>query len=79
MHFHVYLDQELGEEVRIICQKTHKKRNAVVREALRLYIHQQKKKTWPDSILAFRGIKDFPAFESYRKDLGQDLRTTFLD
>lgn len=74
MNFHVYLDDKLGQEVQMLCQTTRKKRNAIIREALQMYIQAQKKAAWPNSILSFKGISKFPPFESYRKELGNDSR-----
>jgi len=79
MNFHVYLDENLGNQIEKFCQVSHKKRNAIVREALRLYLQQQKKSTWPDSILSFEGMKDFPAFELYRKEFPPESRENFLE
>jgi hypothetical protein len=79
MNFHVYLDEELGREIQQICLTTHKKRNAVVREALRLYVKQQKTAVWPESVLSFQGIKDFPPFELSRNELLPESRPTFLE
>lgn len=79
MHFHVYLDDGLAQNMARFCDETHKKRNAVVREALQLYLEQQQKKQWPPEILSFQGVDDFPAFESFRSELPADKRTPFLE
>ena len=79
MNFHVYLDDELGKEIEMLCRTTHKKRNAIIREALRMYIQDQKKAVWPDSVLSFEGVSKYPPFESSRKELGKDSRKPFLD
>lgn len=68
MNFHVYLDDKLSQEVQMLCQTNHKKRNAIIREALQMYIQARKKAVWSDSILSFEGISKFPSFESYRNE-----------
>lgn len=79
MNFHVYLDEELGQQVKQICLSKHKKRNAVIREALRLYVQMQKEDVWPDSVLLFQGAADFPAFELLRNEFQLESRQPFLD
>ena len=79
MHFHVYLDENLAQNLAQLCQETHKKRNAVVREALQLYLEQQKQACWPTDVLSFKGIKDMSAFESFRSDLSSDSDRSFLE
>lgn len=79
MNFHVYLDEDLGRQVEKICHTTHKKRNTIIREALRLYLQQQKRSVWPDTVLSFKGMKDFPPFELSRQELSNELREPFLD
>lgn len=79
MNFHVYLDEDLGRQVQQLCHTTHKKRNTIIREALHLYLQQQKKMAWPESVLLFEGIGDFPPFETSRNELPLESRQTFLD
>lgn len=79
MNFHVYLDEDLGHQIEKLCQKTHRKRNSIIREALRLYLQQQKKAAWPESVLTYRGIEDFPPFESSRNEFSTEARQPFLD
>ena len=68
MHFNVYLDEQLAQNLEKFCHDTDKKRNTVVQEALQFYLDQQKNGHWPPEILSFKGVKDFPAFESYRSE-----------
>lgn len=78
MHFHVYLDEGLAKNLAQCCQNTHKKRNAVIREALQLYF-DQKNDHWPPDLLAFKGIQDFPTLESLRGDFSDDFDRSFLE
>jgi len=79
MNFNVYLDARLGKELVNFCEFSHKKRNAVIRDALEFYIHQVMPKTWPKSILAFKGIPDAEPFESSRDELSSDNRPTLFE
>ena len=79
MNFQIYLDEELGQQIHHLCHSTHKKRNTIIREALKLYLDTQKKSVWPDSILTFNGVSDFPAFETDRKIDLFNTRPEFLD
>ena len=78
MHFHVYLEDKLSEDLVHICQATKMKRNAIVREALQMYVARWRRKEWPAVILAFEGIDDFPDFSAYRQGLPHDTRPSLL-
>lgn len=79
MNFQVYLDEQLGKQVRQLCEATHKKRNTIIREALKLYLELQGKEVWPSSVLNFRGMEDFPNFEADRGKDKPNVRQGFLD
>ncbi len=73
MHFNIYLDDSLGEKLIKATKASHKSRNALIREAIDLWLKTNDKSSWPKQILDFKG-KDggessFPAFESHRDDL----------
>ena len=69
MNFNIYLDDQLGEQLVAATKDTHKSRNAVIREAIALWLKHNRNTQWPDSINTYEGIKDFPAFESHREHL----------
>ena len=79
MNFNVYLDDHLAKDLASFCQHSHKKRNAVIRDALELYIHQAMPKSWPQSILKFKGIQDIEPFENYRDELSTDNRSSLFE
>ena len=69
MHFNIYLDDKLGEQLIKATKASDKSRNALIREAIDLWLKTNDKSSWPKQILEFEGESSFPAFESYRDDL----------
>ncbi len=69
MHFNIYLDDRLGQRLIEATQTSHKTRNALIREAIDLWLEKHERSSWPDEIIQFEGIEDFPAFETHRHDL----------
>lgn len=69
MHFNIYLDDNLGERLIDATKASHKSRNALIREAIDLWLKTNDKSSWPKQILEFEGDDSFPAFESHRDDL----------
>jgi hypothetical protein len=68
MHFNIYLDDNLGERLINATKKNHKSRNALIREAVDLWLKTNEKTAWPKQIMAFEGNDSFPALESYRSE-----------
>jgi len=69
MHFNIYLDDTLGERLIEATKESHKSRNALIREAVDLWLKTNEKSSWPKQIMEFEGEQDFPAFESHRDEL----------
>ena len=70
MHFNIYIDDAIGSQLSKLAKSEKKTRNALIREAIKEWVmHHSEKPKWPPDILAFNGIKSFPAFESQRKNL----------
>lgn len=69
MHFNIYLDDNLGEKLIKATKASHKSRNALIREAIDLWLKTNDKSSWPKQIMDFEGEASFPAFESHRDDL----------
>ncbi len=69
MHFNVYLDQETAERLAKATVESNESRNAIIRKAIALWLDQKQAKIWPDEILNFKGVNDYPAFESSRNHL----------
>ncbi|MBF0110651.1 MAG: hypothetical protein HQL76_15890 [Magnetococcales bacterium] len=43
--------------------------NALVREALALFLNHAGTGQWPREVMEFQGVKDFPPFEDHRNEL----------
>ena len=69
MNFNVYIEDLLGKELEESVQTSGKSRNTIIREAIQLWLEQQRKSQWPQSILDFQGVEDSITFESYRDEL----------
>ena len=69
MNINVYLEDSIFNSLNNCAKKSHKSRNAIIREALKQWLAQYEVKQWPKSILNFSGIDKLPSFESYRKEL----------
>ena len=70
MNFNVYLDDDLGSRLVEAAKESHKSRNGLIREAIDQWLKTKETTEWPDEILQFTGINDFPSFESHRTGLG---------
>lgn len=69
MNFNVYVEDTLGKELEAIAHATGKSRNALIREAIQLWLSQHKKSQWSKAILEFKGVEDSVSFEDYRDEL----------
>ena len=69
MNFNIYIDDQLGERLTEVAKASQKSRNALIREAISMWLKVSEKSQWPDDIMQFKGIQDFPSFESHRDDL----------
>ena len=69
MNVTIYLEDPLAHELSHWAKNSGQSRNAIIREAIHEWIEYRKQQQWPEKILKFKGISDFPAFESYRSEL----------
>lgn len=69
MNINIYIEDSLAKELNISSKKTGKPRNAIVREAIKEWIKHHQKKSWPETVLKFKGVPDIPSFESTRDEL----------
>lgn len=69
MTFSVHLEEDVFRELDRIAKESGKTRNSVVRQAVKEWLNQRRRASWPDSIVAFKGIKGFPRAEQLRSDL----------
>jgi len=75
MNYNIYIEDALGLQLQKYLKKTGKKRNGVIREALKKYLGTEKK--WGKSIQNFIPKKNAPRFEDLRKELIEDEKEIF--
>ncbi len=68
MSFHVYVEPDLERKLEDFCKNSGRKRNAIVREALKEYMARHTRQNWPEAVFEFKPDAKF-RFESYRDDL----------
>jgi hypothetical protein len=72
MHFNLYVNDDLIDEMKVVMKKTGKKRNTIIVEAIKEYLEKRAKKGWSKKIMEFNGIEgleDWEGFEADRKDM----------
>ena len=69
MNFNIYLDDETGQQLTLAAQDAGENRNAVIRRAVSEWLARHAQPQWPEAILNFQGIPEFPAFEASRNQL----------
>lgn len=82
MNYNIYVNDNLAKQLDLVALSTHKKRNALIQEAISLLIDVYTKKKWPESILNFKGIDNnmkWEGFEQNRQELKEPTNNLFLD
>jgi predicted transcriptional regulator len=69
MNFSIYIDDQLGQRLNEVAKASNQSRNALITEAISVWLKVNEKSHWPDEIIQFEGVKDVPSFESHRDDL----------
>ncbi len=69
MNINIYLEEDLAKELKDYSLETGQSRNGIIREAVREWISHHQAKTWPKSVLQFKGCPEMPTFESTREEL----------
>jgi len=69
MNFNIYLDDKTAQQLQDATEISNESRNSIIRQAISFWLQKHHKKKWPDSLLEFNGMMDFPAFESSRDEL----------
>lgn len=77
MSFHVYVEPDLERKIEDLCKKTGRKRNAIVREALKEFVEKHSTQAWPDAVFNFRPNSKLARFESLRADLPPERDNIF--
>jgi predicted transcriptional regulator len=69
MTFSIYLDDKLAARLKRTAEQSRKSRNAIIREALAEWLSRSQPNQWPKAVREFRGVRNAPRFEAYRKEL----------
>ena len=77
MNINIYIEDKLAEQLSKYANKFHRKRNSIVREAIRDWLSKHTEQKWPNSILRFNGIREFPDVKELRKDLLEPRKKLF--
>lgn len=80
MHFNLYVNDDLIDEMKVVMKKTGKKRNTIIVEAIKEYLEKRTKKGWSKRIMEFNGIEgleDWEGFEADRKNMKEPRENIF--
>ncbi|HLD84763.1 MAG TPA: ribbon-helix-helix domain-containing protein [Coxiellaceae bacterium] len=69
MNINIYIEDQLGNKLNTQAKLLGKKRNALIREAIRYWLLQRKASRWPQRIRQFHGNPSFSRFNTDRDDL----------
>lgn len=77
MNIQIYLEDYLAKQLTQYAEKFHKKRNAIIREAIKEWVVKHTERQWPESIIQFNGIEDFPDVTEIRQNVIQPTKKLF--
>jgi predicted transcriptional regulator len=69
MNLNIYIEDQLAEKLSQYAEKSKRKKNAIIREAIKNWLQLHVKKKWSNEIVKFNGIEDFPNVKELRKGL----------
>jgi len=69
MHFNIYIDDQTGQRLTDVAQRSGQTRNALIRNAVEEWLARRNQPQWPDVVLGFTGMDDIPPFEAGRNHL----------
>lgn len=71
MHFDIYLDDHIGIRLNKMAKTLGKPSNVLIRDIIVNRMNGQEDVHWPEEVMTFDGVSDFPPFESYRVELSK--------
>lgn len=75
MNLSVHLEDGLAKELARIVKRSKTNRNALINEAVRRFVAQERRSTWPEELLEASPVEDLVPFETLRQTNG--LRPRF--
>lgn len=77
MNLHIYLEDDLMKKLTEYSGKFHRKRNSIIREAIKEWVARHTENKWPQSVLEFEGINDLDDMKHLRQNLSFDNKELF--
>ena len=77
MNMTVYIEDQLATQLSRHAEKLHRKRNSVIREAIKDWLRKHGQQEWSNAVLAFKGIEDFPDVDELRKSVVESKKELF--
>lgn len=70
MNFSVHIDKETAKKLNHLVKETKKPRNALINQAIKLFLEKMEKLEWPLEVKKMAGaFPDLTPFETSRKEL----------
>lgn len=80
MNINIYLQDQLLAEVDRLARETGRSRSALIREAIEAWLARRSgKEGWPASVRDWKGVPDFPPFETARRESAARPEDPFAD
>ena len=67
MNLSVHLEDRLAKELARLVRESKTNRNALINEAVRRFVDQQRRSTWPVELLEASPVDDLVPFETLRQ------------
>jgi len=77
VNINIYLENNLGDQIKAQAKTLGKSRNAIIREAIREWLMHHKARKWSPIVRNFKGVPEFTRFESYRSELTEPKEDPF--
>jgi len=77
MNMTVYIEDQLATQLSKHAEKLHRKRNSIVREAIKDWLNKNAQQKWSNTVLKFKGIEDFPDVDELRKSVVESKKELF--
>ncbi|PCJ23767.1 MAG: hypothetical protein COA94_07960 [Rickettsiales bacterium] len=77
MNINIYIEEPVGRQLSEYSKKFKRKRNSIIREAIKNWLTNHSTKQWPESILRWDGIEDFPSIKELRSGLIEPNKKLF--
>ena len=71
------LEDNIGKQLKNWAKRSGKSRNMIIREAIKEWVLHHTIKTWPSSVLKFKGNPEIPPFENTRSELAPPKEDPF--